>query len=1347
MDSKQFEILLGISRSMEKSLQNIENSFSTTSKTAAKSTGVLATLSNSLGAIVAAVSTKAFNSKKANDILSFSKGLAEIASSVDPDSAKAFGEFATGISTAFETIVGMVNPVKLLKLKIGVSVLFGGKKPIIKTITEGMSKAFADIDSKKVERGAKAIQAIGDGLLSLSKALKSLIVIGIAAPLVLVGAMVARGVVAMFISIGKKAKEIDEGGAALKTLGKGLMVFAAGIAVMTLALMIVGPTKIVGIIAVVALFAVTFSLIGKLSSSIDKGTKSIARMGLALFGFAAALATLMLAILISTPKMILMGLATLMAFAMVFWAIGRAASKIAEGALVMILGMAVGLFIFSGALMVLGLALKLYDWETLLMGAVLITAMGVAFNLIGKYEKQITKGALAMAEMGAGLILFGAGIMVFGVAVKLWMVIFKGDLMTAGIVAGALILGLGLAFAAVGFLSGNITAGALAIGEIGGALIMFSVGILVFGVAIKLLQVLFKDIAQAGLIAGAIILGLALAFAGIGLMMVPIALGAIAIGLMGAALIAFSVGILIFGVAIKLLQTMFDDLSQAGIIAGSIIIGLGLAFSVIGLLIVPVVLGTVATILMGGALVVFSVGLMVFGAAMKFMLNIFDGDLDTMADSIGSVLWSTGLAFSGVGLLIVPIVLGSVATTLMAVPLMLLGAAFFVFGASMKYLNENGLLIDGKDGYEIKGMSVLVSMAGVFSEVGWASLSPMPWLGIAFSIGMGASLFVVGMGLQKAAEALAAIPDMSSFITSLFADGGLIPSMAEAFAQIGNKYSGGLLSSWLGADPVSLGVKTVKGFGDVLSDVAGGIVAFADFTQFPVKVPDPKDPSKLIYSTVDIFTDILPALNANLPILLSTLATTFADIGNKFGGESGWFGEDSPVQKGVDAVSGLGTVLSELAGGIVAFSRFDEFPVQVPDPKDPSKLIYKSVNLWEAIPKIKEALVGDLTIQGKVTAKTGILMSLAEVFASIAQKYPDGFMSDSDVQSGVEAVKGIGGVLADLAKGITGFANLERGLPEYDKDGKITSYTKIDLKKIEANIVRVLTSLPNAFATIDVDAMEKAQEKAKAAQPLVKTLSEMSKSMEDLMVEKTETEKTNILDTLGPSLSKFAKDIKGVKLDNAQLKSLDSLATILTKLAKIGDSLGKFAESLSATGKAFTTFGAGFDTFAKSLDKFQKFEKSFSNLIKGQYTYKFDRFEASMGKFKTHVNAFDVQKLTMTESMMKSMAIISRAPEALGETISETLEESFQQLVDTLKVIIKDATPKSVSPVTGGETPEEKGIGGITPTGATAEDATQKLMIKLKEAFDNLGTKIDGIGGQFPIKNGKLWVNTETDGY
>jgi hypothetical protein len=97
-----------------------------------------------------------------------------------------------------------------------------------------------------------------------------------------------------------------------------------------------------------------------------------------------------------------------------------------------------------------------------------------------------------------------------------------------------------------------------------------------------------------------------------------------------------------------------------------------------------------------------------------------------------------------------------------------------------------------------------------------------------------------------------------------------------------------------------------------------------------------------------------------------------------------------------------------------------------------------------------------------------VLTSVAKVFSDIGKTQGEtGWFSKSYAQKGVDAVAGIGGTLADLAKGVQAMADLK--FPIYDKDGKIVDYFTISDKafdQVKTNIASIVTAIAGVFTDI-----------------------------------------------------------------------------------------------------------------------------------------------------------------------------------------------------------------------------------------------------------------------------------------
>lgn len=1132
---------------MEKTLQSIDKKTTGGSSAAGGGTvdsessesavGTLAAMANSIKLITDAVANKNFKKKNADTILEFISGLATSAGKVKPENLTALGEAATGIAY-FVDVFANISLLGIAKIALLGKILFGGKQPLMETIIGGAVKSvekFTPENLEKIKTAGEGISMLATSLMVLGKAMAILALVAVISPLVIMGAVTAFLVVGMFTLIGTKLTEVKDGFEAVGILGKGLIVLAAGLATMAILAAYVDVKTYMEIIGVVAAFALVFALIGKAGETITNGAKGVRDMGIALIAFSAGVAMISLVTMLVPVKNLLMGAMTIAVYALAFYLIGKISGEIADGALTIILGISVGLFFFSAAMLLINYTFERFSFENAMMAAGVLTGFGLVFAGLGLLSKWIEKGAMAVFEMGIALAAFSVGVLLYALSIKAILALFKGDYTTAAIAAPAIILGLGLVMAAVGALSGYVIS------------------------------------------------------------------GAIAVGLMGAGLAVFSVGLLLFALSLKAVLKLFeDDYTKAALATAAIIGGFTGLFSLAGLALPFVAMGAASMILMGGALVAFSVGLTIFALTTKLIMKM-------------------------------------------------------------------GLYDEKKR--EFKGIGILHSVAEGIAGLAVYFLPVL--LGTPVAVMLGVSLITISAGLAAAASAISKIPDTKQFTDKLFSpDKGIIPALAKGFSDIYKNLGGGgflgALATLTGTDPVQMGMRMVRGMGDVLQDLAGGIAAFANFEEFPVKVPDPKDPSRLIYKTVNLF-DIVPkiksaligdgTLSSSSTGILTSLASVFAEIGEKFG-STGFF-SDSMVEQGVSAVRGIGGALQGLAGGIVAFANFEEFPVQVPDSKDPSKLIYKAVNLFDVVPKIKEVLVGDGTLQGK-----GILMSLASVFADIAQKWPGGFFSDSAVQQGVDAVKGIGSVVSDLAGGITAFANLQNFPIEYDPvTGKPTKYGPVDLDAVTTNIKNVLTRLPNVFAGLDIDKFEDAQEIAEAALPLSKTVAEIAKSFGNINKIYADAQKAKSKDSADPisalstSIKSMASTLESTTLSTESLEKFERLAEIFESLADSADGFSKFTDAFTKLQDPLSRFavtlgvmGNNFTKMSKDIANYQKFvwtSNSLADRGKGYQMFApaFGSMSKSMGTFAVNFKIMDTDAIRAFDSWTNSLMEVSKIDE------------------------------------------------------------------------------------------------------
>ena len=256
------------------------------------------------------------------------------------------------------------------------------------------------------------------------------------------------------------------------------------------------------------------------ASNIDK-----LALGIVLFGAS------LVVLAFGAAKMASIGLGTLLKIGLALLGLTLAAKAMSKIPTANLFKLALGLVLLSGAIIVLSYGVKTFaaiGWETLAkLGAALI-GLGLAGFIMGKFSSQIMMGALAIAVLGASLVVLGFGV---GMFEKIgWDTIAK---------MGVAIVALGLAAGIMGMPPQNLFIGigtalliglGLAVLALGAGLNLPTPAIEAFGKVIAIVMdgtvKILDKFMEMGMAGPQILLGMGAA--------------AVGIGLLGAALLAFS---------------------------------------------------------------------------------------------------------------------------------------------------------------------------------------------------------------------------------------------------------------------------------------------------------------------------------------------------------------------------------------------------------------------------------------------------------------------------------------------------------------------------------------------------------------------------------------------------------------------------------------------------------------------------------------------------------------------------------------------------------------------------------------------------------------------------------------
>ena len=350
-------------------------------------------------------------------------------------------------------------------------------KNVIKKFTatiKDLMAAFDEVDEKKVKEGAAAFQMIAQSIGQFARGLAAaafLLIPGY------IGALLLKATLALLLPtfelLGENAKNVGEGAEVLGLMGDSLLKFAKGLVMVAIA-SVIGILFIPVIVLAMVLLGGAFALLGKFDKSIRQGARALRMMGSALIMFSVGLVTFALASLfiLLKPIILLAMVGTIILISTAFALIGLVDKSIRKGAIAMVI-MGIGLISFSIGYLVFALVTKDMTLERLGIQAAIIAGIGLVTAGAGLVFSQLVKGAIGIAAMGVGLLVFSLGYLPFAAVTR------DMTIEDVGVQSGIL-LALGLEFAAAGVGALFILGGAAAFAAVGVSLAILSGGLLAF---------------------------------------------------------------------------------------------------------------------------------------------------------------------------------------------------------------------------------------------------------------------------------------------------------------------------------------------------------------------------------------------------------------------------------------------------------------------------------------------------------------------------------------------------------------------------------------------------------------------------------------------------------------------------------------------------------------------------------------------------------------------------------------------------------------------------------------------------------------------------------------------------
>ena len=718
---------------------------------------------------------------------------------------------------------------------------------------------------------------------------------------------------------GKGSKGMVDGGNAFKMLGAGTVDMAKGLLIFMLV-----PVKT---IKKYNDFVKTQIELWSKSDpkKMNAGANAMMTIGDSILKFSKALALSALLLIPAAIGLPLLYIATALVVPL-FLLLGMGEKQIAKGSKALdtigdgLKSFAVGLALFALTTFFILMA------PAILVGMVAsLVLIGGAVALLGLFDKQISNGSIALAMMGIGLVIFGLGYALFAFAVAKTAPTPEAIALQAGV-----LVGIGIVTAILGSAFSLIIQGAASLASMGLGLLVFGIGYIPFAQATK--DTTLEDIG----IQSALLTAMGLLFAAAGFGAVAIIPGAAAFAAIGVALLALAPGL----TAIKKVDFTEDDALKltttlAGVKAAFIGPpsggGVGGFFSSIG----GALTGAVDSVKMiaaaagfgaaGLSLIVLSKGLKAYqklgwtSDESLQLATVLSGISTAFAQAGGEAATPTGIFGSVFGNAFSPNATKKGISSVMDA-----GKALTNIAGG---LTEFQKLVDSKVDFVVLGDAIAktvgfiqrafaavaeegnVDAGGFFGSLFGIKKNKVAE-GLASVQGAGSALKDIAIGLTEFQKLVDSEVDFDVVGAAISKSIGFVQEAFSAIATEGNVEAGGFFGSLFGIkkNKVQEGIQSVQGAGDELSKIAGGLSTFAG-------IENPK------------------AVAGKIKAVIGMVGNAFAAVGGMEQKDSGFFGliswDENLVEKGIDAVDGAGAALTDIAGGLKAFSQDGLAPEKV----------------------------------------------------------------------------------------------------------------------------------------------------------------------------------------------------------------------------------------------------------------------------------------------------------------------------------------------------------------------------------------------------------------------------------
>ena len=699
-----------------------------------------------------------------------------------------------------------------------------------------------------------------------------------------------------------------------------------------------------------------------------------------------------------------------------------------------------GLLMFSASL-ALSTPLIILGIPALLIGIPVFMGLMAFFSLINSKKKETQGGADSMMYMGIGLIAFSAALLIMRFVPP------------EAILKSIAVIGVFTLFVVAMGLAGRLTGGGAAgLKQLGGGILIASAGLAVFALTLYLFKGLeFEDVMKGGIAMLMLAGGVAL----IGMAKKDVLFGSLA-------LIVASAAIGIMGYVIKEYytdETTWEGMAKAGLVLGALTVSLLLLSN-------PMVLIGAAALAIVALSFSYSFGLIMDGLVEFKQSGWADADTAVLKNTIAGILTSVSSVTEGKGLLggLGAIFGGAAGTGMLAV----IGLTMKPFveglnnfkkaGITQADAENVGLVISTIINKVKDPIEAIGSTGGFFSDTDFEN-------GIESIEGLGDLMADLAKGVLamsslefKSLDGTIVKLNNNDFVNAGKNISSILNSIKDPIMEFGSTTSGGNKSggildkmmNYFSEPDFENGMEATAGLGDLMKELAEGVLKMSslEFKSLDGKIVK-LGPADFIAAGKSI-ASILNAVKDPIMEFGSTVSG-----GNKSGSTldklMNYFSEPD-FENGMEAASGLGEFMKELAEGVLKMSSLEFKSL---DGKTIVKLgdadfARAGENIKRILTVVKDPIMEIGRTSSAGGGEDGTLSKVMNYF------------SDSDFQNGMESVTGLGTFMKELAEGVLKMSSLEfKSL-----DGKIVKLGPADFERAGVNIKRILTAVKDPISEI-----------------------------------------------------------------------------------------------------------------------------------------------------------------------------------------------------------------------------------------------------------------------------------------